>query len=892
MSQRSRSQIADIDVAPVDAPARAPSRVHGEREVGDELRRALADHLLAGRVTSDAGQSLLALLTTFVFWESTEPAVALTWLGTVLASALLRFVHRRKVLDAVEDPDARIRRLRVDVWISAALWGLGGPLLMGAGDVDHALLLLIYAGLIAAATSTVVADRPAFYGFCLLLLVPMMMALGLGELTRNQLSLLLLILLYSPFMLIVQARGHRILRGQIESQARLRISERVAASRTEFLSSLLEAAPNPIVILDAAHRIQSVNPAFERMTGYARAESLGRHLDEMIDTGAGITPLVRFLSAIETGEHAIVEVRVRRSDGSLVWVRLAGTSSSSAGVGAAILIGEDVTAQVAAREAQEAARVAAEQSARAKSMFLASMSHEIRTPMNGVMGMIELLLDTPLTDQQRDWADIIRSSADSLLTILNDILDVSKIEAGQLRLELIDFDLHEVVSETVRAFAHHVSRRGIELVLDMAGDIPHYVSGDPGRIRQVLSNLISNAVKFTERGEISVTVTVSSLEGRDVRLSLAVADTGIGIPADKREMIFEEFSQADASTTRLYGGTGLGLAICRRLVSMMRGTIRVDSEVGRGSVFTVDLTLPTAEAPPSARFVPAEPLAGHRLLVVDDNAAARRIVRELVEAEGGFLDEASAARAGIDMIRERAGTARAYDVVVLDSLMPELDGFAVAEAVSGMPEDRRPNVLMLTSVATSDEAERARSLGVRGLLEKPASRRRLRQAIGLLLAPKRDHGPERRMVTTRTLDHLPRNGRILLADDSKVNQHVAVAMLEKRGYTVDAVDNGVEAVTAALAQPYDVVLMDIEMPEMDGIAATAAIREQCSADELPIVALTAHVIPELERRCREAGMNDFLSKPFKADALYGVLERWKPQRSARPHAEPARGGPR
>jgi two-component system sensor histidine kinase/response regulator len=229
---------------------------------------------------------------------------------------------------------------------------------------------------------------------------------------------------------------------------------------------------------------------------------------------------------------------------------------------------------------------------------------------------------------------------------------------------------------------------------------------------------------------------------------------------------------------------------------------------------------------------------------------------------------------------------------VLDSVMPELDGFAVAEAVSGMPEDRRPNVLMLTSVATSDEAERARSLGVRGLLEKPASRRRLRQAIGLLLAPKRDHGPERRMVTTRTLDHLPRNGRILLADDSKVNQHVAVAMLEKRGYTVDAVDNGVEAVTAALAQPYDVVLMDIEMPEMDGIAATAAIREQCSADELPIVALTAHVIPELERRCREAGMNDFLSKPFKADALYGVLERWKPQRSARPHAEPARGGPR
>jgi CheY-like chemotaxis protein len=373
----------------------------------------------------------------------------------------------------------------------------------------------------------------------------------------------------------------------------------------------------------------------------------------------------------------------------------------------------------------------------------------------------------------------------------------------------------------------------------------------------------------------------SSLEGRNVRLSFAVADTGIGIPSDKLGMIFEEFSQADASTTRLYGGTGLGLAICRRLVGMM----------GRGSVFTVELTLPTVEAPPSARFVEAESLAGRRLLVVDDNGTARRIVRELVEAEGGFLEEAAAAQAGIDMIRERSETGRAYDVVVLDSLMPELDGFAVAEAVSGMPEDRRPNLLMLTSAATADEAERARSLGVRGLLEKPASRRRLLQAIGLLLSPKRDHGPERRMVTTRTLDHLPRNGRILLADDSKVNHHVAVAMLEKRGYTVDAVDNGREAVTAALAQPYDVVLMDIEMPEMDGIAATTAIRERRSAEELPIVALTAHVIPELERRCRQAGMNDFLSKPFKADALYGVLERWKPRGPERAREATAPGSP-
>jgi CheY-like chemotaxis protein len=302
----------------------------------------------------------------------------------------------------------------------------------------------------------------------------------------------------------------------------------------------------------------------------------------------------------------------------------------------------------------------------------------------------------------------------------------------------------------------------------------------------------------------------------------------------------------------------------------------------------VELTVPVAEAAASARHVAAASLRGRRLLVVDDNAAARRIVRELVEAEGGFLEEAESGRAGIEMIQERAGTGRAYQVVVLDSLMPEMDGFGVAEAVNGMSEDRRPNLLMLTSAATSDETERARSLGVRGLLEKPASRRRLMQAIGLLLAPATARGPERRLVTARTLDNLPRNGRVLLADDSKVNHRVAVAMLEKRGYTVDVVDNGVEAVKAALARTYDVVLMDIEMPEMDGLEATAAIRERRSADELPIVALTAHVVPELVQRCREAGMSDFVSKPFKADALYRVLERLRPHPAQRRSDERAR----
>ncbi len=845
-----------------------------EPRVAAELREALADHLLQGRLASDVAQGLLGVLAAYVFWDSAPPVVVLGWLVTLLGSAAVRGLHRVRVAERLPDPMERLRRARVDVWTSALIWGFGGPLLVGPSETDLALLLLIYAGLIAAATSTVVADRPAFSGFTGLLTASAVVVIAIGEAGRYEFAFFMLAVLFTPFMVIVHRRSHAILRDQIRALSRLRMSQELSASRTAFLNALLEAAPNPIVVLGSDRAILRTNPAFAQVIGGTDEAHLGRPLESLTIDEPEQGPLGPFLDRVFAGERSVVETQVRRDDGGLIWMRFSGTASADARVGAAILIGEDVTSQVAIREAREEARIAAEQSARAKSMFLASMSHEIRTPMNGVMGMIELLLDTELTEEQAGWAEILRTSASDLMTILNDVLDVSKIEAGQLSLEIIDFDLPKLLDETARSFIPRANARGIELLLDLGEGVPGFVRGDPVRIRQVLNNLLSNAIKFTESGEVILTARQLGPDGPNTRLRFSVRDTGIGIPPEKLEMIFDEFSQAESSTTRRYGGTGLGLAICRRLVGLMDGTLAVRSRLGEGSEFSFDLSVPVPGSAPKRRRRITGSVRDRHVLVIDDNAATRRIVRAAVESEGGLVDEADGARVGIERIRSRHGTGEAVEVVILDSMMPEMDGFGVAEAIAAMPDGQRPRILMLTSAAAREEYERARALGIGGILEKPASRVRLLQALEVLLAPEPAGPFERRLVTSRTLERLPSAGRILLADDSRVNQHVALAMLAKRGYEVDVVDNGLRAVESACAGNYDLVLMDVEMPEMDGVVATKEIRKTRPAEELPIVALTAHAVAEHEERCRSAGMNDFLSKPFKATDLYEVVQRW------------------
>src|SRR6267378_2270457 len=476
------------------------------------------------------------------------------------------------------------------------------------------------------------------------------------------------------------------------------------------------------------------------------------------------------------------------------------------------------------------ARDLAERTARARSAFLANMSHEIRTPMNAVLGFVELILDTELTTEQRRALELVRSSSEALLMILNDILDYSKIEAEHLELESIPFDVAKVVHATASLLAVRAREKHLELLADVA-EVPRAVRGDPTRLRQVLMNLIGNAIKFTEHGEVVVAVTTQARDGA-VALRFGVRDTGIGIAPEHLKAVFKEFTQADSTMTRRYGGTGLGLAISQRLVRLMGGELAVTSEVGHGSEISFTLTLPV-ETAALERTVGLAALGGRRMLIVDDNETNRRILREMLAAEGVKVDEASMASDGLAALRRAAQKRAPYDLAILDVQMPDMDGFQLATAVRQDKALTRTKLLMLTSAGQRGDGERCRELGIRGYLTKPLSRADLVEALGTVLAgPAEDAGtPD--VVTRHTIAESRASLRVLLAEDNPVNQQVAVAMLVKRGHEVHVVGNGREAVDAVAERAYDVVLMDIQMPEMDGFEATKAIRTLPQGERLP-----------------------------------------------------------
>ena len=527
-------------------------------------------------------------------------------------------------------------------------------------------------------------------------------------------------------------------------------------------------------------------------------------------------------------------------------------------------------ARISTREALEA-RMAAERAVEARSQFLANMSHEIRTPMNAVMGMTELLLDTEVTDDQRRSLRLIQSSAESLLAIINDILDISKIESGSLELESIPFDLPGLVDTTARLLAGRGTQRPVELLCDVRADVPRTVRGDPGRLRQILTNLIGNALKFTERGEVVVTVRLTATQGGLATVQFSVRDTGIGIPADKLDVIFEQFRQADASTTRRYGGTGLGLTIVRRLVTIMGGELHVESALGRGSDFSFVLHFPLEAAFLHTLPPPAE-LRGTRVLVVDDNTTNRRIVREMLAGAGATVDEAPTADAGLGALHRAQLAGEPYNLAIIDGQMPDRDGFELAETVRSDRRHGSTRLLMLTSMGQKGDAQRCRDLGIQAYLTKPISRAELVMGIAAVLGatlPPDGRGP---VITRHTIEEARRHLRVLLAEDNPVNQEVAATMLRKRGHSVDIVGDGQAAVAAVTRNDYDLVLMDVQMPLLDGFAATAAIRAQAKGRALPIYALTAHALAGERDKCIAAGMSGYLSKPFKAHELFALVE--------------------
>ena len=638
----------------------------------------------------------------------------------------------------------------------------------------------------------------------------------------------------------------------------------------QYFESLVQNSPVAIVVMDNDEKVVSINPAFEKLYGYTSEEAVGVPLDALVTTEETRAEAARYSQEIMSGAiHGIV--KRRRKDGTLVDVELSGVPIIVAGqrLGGLALYHDITELSQARREAEE--------SNRAKSEFLANMSHEIRTPMNGVMGMLELALDTQLTPEQRDYLQTSLHSAEALLSLLNDILDFSKIESGKLDLEVINFSLRNAVEDVAYTLAKRAQDKGLEIACLVDPDLTSSLRGDPGRLRQILVNLVGNSIKFTHQGEIIIRAETIEQTEHDATVHFSVQDTGVGIPYERQSAIFERFTQADGSTTRTYGGTGLGLTISKQLVEIMGGKIGLQSTPGIGTTFWFDITFekqPLEKRGTAPLTIGPVNLTYTRVLVVDDNQTNRMVLTKNVEALGSRVDTVSSGAKALESLRNAHRTGDPYHIVLLDMQMPGMDGEQTARAIKSDPSVRDVKILILTSMGQRGDAVRLEALGCSGYLLKPVKQQMLFDAVVAVLARKEEPPT---IITRHVLTEQRKNDlRILLAEDNPINQKLAIILLQKAGYSVDAVETGVQALERVKTVHYSAVLMDVQMPDMDGFEATRQIRawEQSTNQHIPIIAMTAHAMTGDRERCIDAGMDDYVTKPLEPRVLFNALDRW------------------